>query len=496
MNSDSLQGVAAELSRLADRLAQVVGNTDWRVGGKGTLEALAQLRLCVDRLETCYGKGAKQAAMAGVHQRAGYPSMEVGLYAKVGTPYGQTRRQLAAAAKLAGNPVVEAASLAGEVNSSQAVRAANAASLAKHQLPPEAHAQAEELAVKYATRGSQTSPAQLAETVLALLAPQLPPSVPDPTAAEQQALRAHRLRYVTFAPDGAGSMRFSGQLPLLEGEAFKALVSAYAERTRAARKQAADAPYSLKNIQNDTYTPWSALLADGLVAMVENLSSSGIAPNYGGDRPRLNITLSFDQLKAAVIDAQPVQLKEFGDEVLSASQVRRLACDCEVLPAVLNGESQVLDIGRASRVTPRSARRAVELRDEGCCFPGCAEPAARTQMHHLVPWIKGGPTVVGGLAAFCSHHHGVVEPVYIQASNGEMVEDPEQWVAKMGPNGYPVVLPPQSLDPDRKPMLHERLERKLNAQQHRNRASGQGSSPPADGVLITGPRTDRVLGNA
>ena len=41
------------------------------------------------------------------------------------------------------------------------------------------------------------------------------------------------------------------------------------------------------------------------------------------------------------------------DTSLSAGAVRRWACDAEVLPVVLGSHSQVLDVGRSSRlVTP------------------------------------------------------------------------------------------------------------------------------------------------
>jgi HNH endonuclease len=30
------------------------------------------------------------------------------------------------------------------------------------------------------------------------------------------------------------------------------------------------------------------------------------------------------------------------------------------------------------------------------------------QIHHLIPWAKGGPTTLGNLALFCRYHHIIV----------------------------------------------------------------------------------------
>ncbi|HEY3260866.1 MAG TPA: hypothetical protein VGJ95_11475 [Pseudonocardiaceae bacterium] len=48
---------------------------------------------------------------------------------------------------------------------------------------------------------------------------------------------------------------------------------------------------------------------------------------------------------------------------ISGADTRMLACDCSIIPAVLNSAGEVLDIGRKTRVWPIAIRRAIELRD-------------------------------------------------------------------------------------------------------------------------------------
>src|SRR5688500_5634745 len=51
------------------------------------------------------------------------------------------------------------------------------------------------------------------------------------------------------------------------------------------------------------------------------------------------------------------------------AQLRRLACDSDVIPAVLGERGEPLDIGRAQRKIPTGIRRLVAARDKGCAHP-------------------------------------------------------------------------------------------------------------------------------
>ena len=51
-----------------------------------------------------------------------------------------------------------------------------------------------------------------------------------------------------------------------------------------------------------------------------------------------------------------------------------LCCDAAVVPIVMNGQGQPLDVGRITRTIPDGLRRAVAARDRGCAHPGCGRP--------------------------------------------------------------------------------------------------------------------------
>jgi hypothetical protein len=87
---------------------------------------------------------------------------------------------------------------------------------------------------------------------------------------------------------------------------------------------------------------------------------------------------------------------------------RILCCDPEFRLLVRDARGEVLALGRTQRLASAAQRRAVGVRDGGCCFPGCTAPPTWTDMHHVRPWHGDGPTDIANFAPLCRHHHGVV----------------------------------------------------------------------------------------
>jgi hypothetical protein len=85
-----------------------------------------------------------------------------------------------------------------------------------------------------------------------------------------------------------------------------------------------------------------------------------MAPS-GGRRPHLNVIIGLDDLEGRARAA----MLDFGGR-LSPEALRLLACDAAVVPIVMNGAGQPLDVGRARRTIPDGLRRAVAARDRGC----------------------------------------------------------------------------------------------------------------------------------
>ena len=66
----------------------------------------------------------------------------------------------------------------------------------------------------------------------------------------------------------------------------------------------------------------------------------------------------------------------------------------------------MLDIGRKSRQIPPALRRALEIRDGGCRWPGCG--LRFIDGHHIESWALGGHTRLSNLISLCRTHHRAV----------------------------------------------------------------------------------------
>ncbi|MGV3591831.1 MAG: DUF222 domain-containing protein [Gammaproteobacteria bacterium] len=89
---------------------------------------------------------------------------------------------------------------------------------------------------------------------------------------------------------------------------------------------------------------------------------------------------------------------------LAAAAARRLACDATLVTVLEDGAGKLLNVGRRTRTIPPVIRRALALRDSGCCFPGCCETRF-VDAHHIHHWCDGGETSLDNLVLLCRHHH-------------------------------------------------------------------------------------------
>src|SRR3984885_7572940 len=74
-------------------------------------------------------------------------------------------------------------------------------------------------------------------------------------------------------------------------------------------------------------------------------------------------------------------------------------------PGTVASVSLPLDVGALTETIPVHLRRAVAVRDRGCRFPGCDQPAAACHPHHIIPRAQGGPTCLTNLMLLCTFHH-------------------------------------------------------------------------------------------
>jgi hypothetical protein len=123
-------------------------------------------------------------------------------------------------------------------------------------------------------------------------------------------------------------------------------------------------------------------------------------PQAGGVSAAVVVTMTLETLlgglKAAQLDT---------GTMISPGLARKLACEAGVIPVVLGGRSQPLDVGRKRRFHTKAQRIAMAVRDKGCAAEGCERPGSWCHAHHLTPWAQGGGTSLKDGVLLCPRHH-------------------------------------------------------------------------------------------
>ena len=200
---------------------------------------------------------------------------------------------------------------------------------------------------------------------------------------------------LTMSDDGRGRTHGRFTLPTLQAQMLHKHLMALASP----RREGAD--------PGPERRPLPQRLGRAFLEYVERYPASA-TPDAGGVAATVVVTMSLDSLlggdAAATLDT--------GAEI-SAAQARRLACEAGVIPAVLGGAGQVLDLGRERRFHTKAQRIALALQQGGCTADGCDWPPGMCHAHHDVPWHRGGHTDVKTGRLLCPRHHARIhDPAY------------------------------------------------------------------------------------
>jgi hypothetical protein len=227
-------------------------------------------------------------------------------------------------------------------------------------------------------------------------------SIDEDTKLRHQEARAWQNTELWFGQARDGLVPFGGKLPEAQADLLKNQVGAIAAPRR---NEDTDADLSFGQRMGRAFCHW-----------IEKIPTDGL-PTTGGTPATLTVNIDFNDLKSQLAAAT----LSTGTRV-SASEVRRLACNHGILPRVLDGQSVPLDQGRAKRLFIPAQRLAMADRDGGCTFPGCDRPPGWTEAHHIDWWAKdGGATDLERGTLLCARHHHWVhsEDIHIRRRDGK-----------------------------------------------------------------------------
>jgi len=143
------------------------------------------------------------------------------------------------------------------------------------------------------------------------------------------------------------------------------------------------------------------------VEMAWRCLEAGDLPEQGGEKPHLMLTAELSTVRLepgsrmAELDWGPL---------VTGETARRIGCDAAITPVIVDTNGEVLHVGRRSRSVSPRMRKALNLRDRRCRWPGCSMLPNRCEAHHVRHWADGGPTDLSNLRLYCRLHHARLHP--------------------------------------------------------------------------------------
>jgi Domain of unknown function (DUF222) len=197
-------------------------------------------------------------------------------------------------------------------------------------------------------------------------------------------------RGVSLSTTVGGMARLDGWLTPLAGEALGSALNALMPPPQ----------------PNDTRTPRQRR-HDALEDLTRSYLDSGSTPTVGGEKPHLNLLCDLAALQGI---AGGTHETETG-QVLTVEQIRKLACDSSVSRIVFGPDSEIIDVGRRTRIIPAALRRALIARDGHCTWRGCETDSRWCDAHHIRHWADGGETCLSNLRLLCRYHHMLIHRI-------------------------------------------------------------------------------------
>lgn len=228
----------------------------------------------------------------------------------------------------------------------------------------------------------------LGRRILDVVAPEVAESHEQRLLEAEERRAAARARF-TMVDDGHGQCHGRFTLPTLQGHLLREHLHGLAAPRRASQDRTPPG--------RPVITP--ERLGEALMDYVERYPTARL-PRHGGNATTLTVTLDLD----ALLSGAGAATLTTGHRI-SVGEARRLACGAGLVPAVLGGRSEVLDLGRSRRFFTASQRRALEVRDGGCTAEGCGLPPSVCHAHHDDPWSRGGATDLALGRLLCPRHH-------------------------------------------------------------------------------------------
>src|SRR3989441_6561149 len=183
----------------------------------------------------------------------------------------------------------------------------------------------------------------------------------DPDSFDHGIEEDYEKRFLSIS-ESSGMFHISGVLDREGGSALKTAIESLAKRIGT----------------GDERTP-KQRRADALVEVAHHAMNQGTLPRRNGVRPHITVHTTVEGLKRE-LGAAASELQN--GMPISSKTVQRLACD-GALARIMKADSQVVDVGRATRAVSPAQWRGLQARHPTRAAPGCGPPLHWTTPPHI-----------------------------------------------------------------------------------------------------------------
>ncbi|ABL80977.1 HNH endonuclease signature motif containing protein [Nocardioides sp. JS614] len=380
--------VSRALAQVHALLDEITEASLWSMDPAETAATLVEATRACARVAELEARVASHATRVEVAERAGATSLTNWWAHATRQTHGTAAAKTRLAASLGRHGLVRDALAAGTVLVDQAAVIMTAVDALPDDVDPVLVEEAEHHLIGQAAHFDAHALRRLGKGLLHVI---------DPDAADAHYARlleaeeraATQTTRLTLTDHGDGTTRLRGTLPTAQAQTLKKQLLAFA-----APKHRAAVEGSVGE-----RLPGPERLGRALCEWIERYPTHRL-PDAGGLTATVVVTIPVETLLGGL---EPGVLDT--GTTISPGQARRLACEAQIIPMILDGNSQPLDLGRRRRFHTKAQRLAIAHRDQTCTADGCDWPPGLCHIHHNNPWAAGGPTSVKDGRLLCPKHH-------------------------------------------------------------------------------------------
>lgn len=231
---------------------------------------------------------------------------------------------------------------------------------------------------------------------------------------EEREQRQHADRYLAWKEDHTGMVTFAGKLDAVTAAPIRTAIEQMVTHAFRSRRDQDPAEKDQRTV--------GQMRADALFELCRHALGCK-ETDRSGIRTAIVVRMNLRDLGSG----RGLGRIDGTEQPVSVGQLRRLAGDAGIVPEVLGGESEVLDVGRTARLFTREQRLALVERDGGCAK--CHAPPEHCEAHHIRWWETGGGTDLANGVMLCTRcHHDVHRQgweIVVQGGHVDFIPPPQ-----------------------------------------------------------------------